>query len=74
MDWQGYMRNWLDESSSNVFTNAKHAASKKVNSLSIYRSTADYARGGEGRDGQADNATYGVGVRSLNLFDLDRLL
>ena len=74
MDWQGYMRNFLDESSSCVFTNAKHAASKKVNLLSIYRSTAEYGRGGEGRDGQADNATYGVGVRSLNLFDLDRLL
>ena len=76
MDWQGYMRNFLDESSSNVFTNAKHAASKKVNSLSIYRSTAEYNRGGEGRDGGSNlnSTTYGVGVRSLNLFDLDRLL
>tara|TARA_R110000851_G_scaffold99593_3_gene214747 strand:+ start:23427 stop:27431 length:4005 start_codon:yes stop_codon:yes gene_type:complete len=75
MDWQGYIRNWLDESASNLFTNAKHAASKKVNALSIYRSTSEAGRGGEGRDESAmSNSTFGVGVRSLNLFDLDRLL
>jgi len=74
MDWQGYMRNWLDESASNLFTNAKHAASKKVNSLSIYRSTTEGDRGGEGRDSDKWNASFGVGCRSLNLFDLDRLL
>jgi hypothetical protein len=74
MDWQGYMRNWLDESASNLFTNAKHAASKKVNSLSIYRSTTEGRRGGEGRDSNEWNASFGVGCRSLNLFDLDRLL
>jgi len=75
MDWQGYMRNWLDESASNLFTNAKHAASKKVNAVSIYRSTGESGRGGEGRDDSAfSTSTFGVGVRSLNLFDLDRLL
>ena len=74
MDWQGYMRNWLDESASNLFTNAKHAASKKVNSLSIYRSSIEGDRGGEGRDSDKWNASFGVGCRSLNLFDLDRLL
>ena len=80
MDWQGYMRNWLDESSSNVFQNAKHLASKKVNGVSIYKSTQEGDSGGEGRDGDTyDDGTgtgfkFGVGVRSLNLFDLDRLL
>ena len=72
MDWQGYMRNFLDESAADLFTNAKHAASKKVNLLSIYRSTKEAHRGGEGRDGTDQATTFGVGVRSLNLFDLDR--
>jgi hypothetical protein len=75
MDWQGYIRNWLDESASNLFTNAKHSASKKVNAISIYRSTSEAGRGGEGRDEASGKiSTFGVGVRSLNLFDLDRLL
>lgn len=75
MDWQGYMRNFLDESGANLFTNAKHAASKKVNAVSIYHSSTNaFAVGGEGRDADVDDATYGVGCRSLNLFDLDRLL
>jgi len=75
MDWQGYMRNFLDESGANLFTNAKHASSKKVNALSIYHSTTNaLGVGGEGRDADTADATYGVGCRSLNLFDLDRLL
>jgi len=80
MDWQGYMRNWLDESSSNLFQNAKHMASKRVNGVSIYRSHIDGKSGGEGRDGVTHSPSdttgqkYGVGVRSLNLFDMDRLL
>tara|TARA_R110000824_G_scaffold35687_2_gene111580 strand:- start:1372 stop:2313 length:942 start_codon:yes stop_codon:yes gene_type:complete len=72
LGWQGYMRNWVDESAVNVFANAKHAANKKVNLVSIYRSTT--ALGGEGRDTLGGNPTYGVGVRSLNMFDLDRLV
>tara|TARA_R110000765_G_scaffold106027_1_gene196319 strand:+ start:1275 stop:5099 length:3825 start_codon:yes stop_codon:yes gene_type:complete len=75
MDWQGYMRNFLDESGANLFTNAKHASSKKVNAVSIYHSTTNaFGIGGEGRDADTTDATYGVGCRSLNLFDLDRLL
>jgi hypothetical protein len=73
MDWQGYMRNWVDESAANVFANAKHAANKKVNAISIYRSTIETNRGGEGRDGTS-TSKFGTGLRSLNLFDLDRLL
>ena len=66
------MRNWVDESAANVFANTKHAANKKVNLLSIYRSTTGV--GGEGRDTVGGSPTYGVGVRSLNMFDLDRLV
>ena len=72
LGWQGYMRNWVDESAANVFANTKHAANKKVNLLSIYRSTTSV--GGEGRDRVTGNPTFGVGVRSLNMFDLDRLV
>lgn len=75
VDWQGYIRNWLDESAASVFANARHGANKKVNLVSIYRSTTSIA-GGEGRDKVANNAyaTFGWGVRSLNLFDLNKLL
>ena len=72
LGWQGYMRNWVDESAVNVFANSKHSANKKVNLVSIYRSTT--AVGGEGRDTLGGLPTYGVGVRSLNMFDLDRLV
>jgi len=73
MDWQGYMRNWLDQTASNVWQNAKHMSEDKVNAISIYRSHQSGAAGGEGRDA-GPTYTYGVGVRSLNLFDMDRLL
>ena len=75
-DWQGYLRNWLDESAINVFANAKQLSLKKVNGISVYRSTTEWYRGGEGRDdpGSGDALGFGVGVRSLNVFDLDRLL
>ncbi len=72
MDSLGYMRNFLDDSASNLFNNAKHLSFKKVNGVSIYRSTN--GAGGEGRDGATDTDTFGVGVRSLNLFDLNKLL
>jgi len=75
LDWQGYIRNWVDESAASVFANSRHAANKKVNLLSIYRSNTSGLTGGEGRDlDVSQSPTYGVGVRSLNLFDLDRLL
>ena len=73
MDWQGYMRNWFDQTASNTWQNAKHLSEDKVNGVSIYRSYQSGAAGGEGRDAPA-TYTYGVGVRSLNLFDMDRLL
>lgn len=75
LGWQGYIRNWVDESAASVFANARHSANKKVNLLSIYRSNTLGLRGGEGRDSTlSESPTYGVGVKSLNLFDLDRLL
>ena len=74
LGWQGYIRNWLDESAVNVFSNARHGASKKVNLLSIYRSSTSPDIGGEGRDTNTGNPTFGVGVRSLNMFDLNRLV
>ncbi len=83
MGWQGYMRNWIDESAVSLFANARHAANKKVNLLSIYRSLKT-VQGGEGRDGASENdasggplkdyLTFGPGVRSLNIFSLDRLI
>ena len=72
MDSLGFMRNFLDDSASNLFNNAKHLSFKKINGVSIYRSTN--GAGGEGRDGVIDTDTFGVGVRSLNLFDLNKLL
>ena len=74
MEWQGYMRHWLDETAANTFQNAKHLSEDKVNGVSIYRSVQDTYKGGEGRDGSPDSTTFGAGVRSLNLFDLERLL
>jgi hypothetical protein len=74
MDWQGYMRNWFDETASNTWQNVKHMAEDKVNAVSIYRSIMNAYQGGEGRDGGADDVSFGCGVRSLNLFDMDRLL
>lgn len=75
LDWQGYLRNFLDESAANVFANARHASSKQVNLLSIYRSTVAWRTGGEGRDALEESSpTFGVGVKSLNMFSLDRLL
>ena len=57
-----------------MFANARHSASKKVNLLSIYRSTVAPWVGGEGRDTTTGEPTFGVGVRSLNMFDLNRLV
>ena len=73
MDWQGYMRNWFDQTASNTWQNAKQMSEDKVNGVSIYRSNQSGGSGGEGRDA-GSTYTYGVGVRSLNLFDMDRLL
>ena len=74
MDSLGYMRNWFDESAAGMWQNAKHMAEDKVNGVSIYRSHMGGATGGEGRDCDTDKGSYGVGVRSLNVFDLERLV
>ena len=68
-DWQGYMRNYIDESAACIFANAKHAANEKVGFVSIYRSTTEDTRGGEGRD-----SSMSKGMKSTNLFDLDRVI
>mgnify|MGYP006398069955 FL=1 len=74
MDSLGYMRNWFDETASNMWQNVKHLAEDKVNGVSIYRSNYGGTGGGEGRDCNQLEGSYGVGVRSLNMFDLERLL
>jgi len=74
-DWQGYMRNFFDQSAADTFANVRHASNDKVGFASIYNSTTDAVNKngiGEGRDG--DVVTFGKGVRSLNLFDLDSLV
>jgi len=73
MEWQGYLRNFLDESAGDTFANAKHGANKLVKLCSIFRSNTDPLLGGEGRDGSGDY-TFGHGVRSLNIFDLNKLV
>ena len=73
MEWQGYLRNFLDESAGDTFANAKHGASKMIKLCSIYRSHTNPLTGGEGRDGSA-HYTYGLGVRSINMFDLTKLI
>ena len=74
MDSLGFMRNWFDETAAGMWQNAKHMAEDKVNGVSIYRSYRSAQGGGEGRDCKASNSSFGVGVRSLNLFDLERLM
>jgi|TARA_R110000824_G_scaffold283130_1_gene471491 hypothetical protein len=79
MDSLGFMRNWLDESAAGMWQNAKHMAEDKVNGVSIYRSHMGGLTGGEGRDSDVEftaggYASFGVGVRSLNIFDLERLV
>lgn len=75
MKWEAYLDNYLDESSCNLFANAKHGANKKVGLCSIYKSYTPLLSGGEGRDGNVNLwPTFGLGVRSLNTFDLSQLI
>ena len=65
-------RIWLDESAMNTFANAKNgtlgtSGRKKI--FSYYKTTTDYPGEGSGGDGD-----YPHGIRSANLFDLDREL
>jgi len=69
MTWEGYMSNYLDQSAASLFANAKHASNKKVNLLSIIRTHAVPAS--EGRDSTSTDASWGVGVRSLDIFELN---
>lgn len=71
-DWEGYFNNRLDESAMSLFANAKHCANKKVNFLSIHKSTD--TEGGIARDGEEILTSFGVGVRSLNIFELNQLV
>jgi len=79
MAWNGYHNNYLDESAASLFANAKHGANKKVGLCSIYKSLTPPTSGGEGRDGLYNLGavpayTFGLGVRSLNIFELTHLV
>ena len=74
MDNGAFSRNWFDEGAGGMWQNVKHMAEDKVGGVSIYRSHMGGAGGGEGRDANPHEASFGVGVRSLNLFDLERLI
>ena len=71
-DWEGYFNNRLDESALSLFANGRHAASKKVNLLSVHKTTD--TRGGISRDSNLNQTSFGVGVRSLNIFELNQLV
>jgi len=79
---EGFIRNWLDERAADLFANAKHLANPKIGGVSIYLSHAGKPRDAEDHLGRwaggeatsSKSSTHGTGVRSLNLFDLNRLL
>jgi len=81
--WENYLDLYIDESAVNLFANSKHGANKKIGLCSIYKSYTPFDSGGEGRDGTTVDAdyqnsdnwiTFGLGVRSLNIFDLAQLV
>ena len=72
MKWWGFLDNHLDESAASLFANARHAANKKVNLVSIYKPVTSV--GGAGRDDNVPSATFGLGVRSLDIFELTQLV
>jgi hypothetical protein len=74
MKWNGYNDIILDETAASLFANARHAASRQVGLVSIYKSETGAKGGGEGRAGTETNLTFGNGVRSLNIFDLNELV
>jgi hypothetical protein len=78
MKWEGYLDNILDESAASLFANARHAANKKSGMVSIYRSNVWPTNGGEGRDSDSNtnpfDLTFGLGVKSLNIFELTQLV
>ena len=72
MKWSGYLDNRVDESAASLFSNARHAANKKVNLLTLYDSST--GTGGEGRTSLNTTTSFGLGVRSLNIFELNQLV
>ena len=74
LKWEGFQDNLLDESAASLFANARHAANKKIQLVSIYRPEILYNTGGAGRDSQGQTTSFGVGVRSLNTFELTQLI
>jgi hypothetical protein len=80
---EGFLRNWLDHQAADLFANAKHLANPKVGGVSIYLShsgksirsdAGNFGKWLGGESTSSKNSTHGVGVRSLNMFDLNRLL
>ena len=71
-DWKGYLNNRIDESAVSFFANGRHGANEKVNLLSIHKSTD--TTGGIARDSNDIMSSFGVGVRSLNIFELNQLV
>ena len=77
MAWEGYLDNQFDKSAASLFANARHGANKKVNLLSIVIPEILALTGGEGRDTQTpglEGLSFGLGVRSLNTFELTQLV
>ncbi len=66
MDKDGYVRVFLDESSAEIFANAKHCATGKSNNAKLVSIYYPF-----------ENATYGsfyndTGIKSVNFFDIQR--
>jgi hypothetical protein len=77
MIWEGYLDNIIDQSSASLFANARHGANKKISLLTISVPEVLPYTGGEGRDTTAPNflgLSFGLGVRSLNTFELTQLV
>jgi len=66
-----FNRVFLDESAANMFGNAKNAATGKSNRPKLV-TIFDSQRVESGDDMSVSSSPYGVGVRSLNNFDLNK--
>lgn len=60
----------LDETAINAFANAKHCSEDHVAKVAIIRESIDTSGAGEGTEHPAEQ---GVGIRSINTFDLARV-
>ena len=77
MIWEGYLDNVIDQSSASLFANARNGANKKISLLSISVPEVLPFTGGEGRDVSnpiGEPLSFGLGVRSLNIFELNQLV